>query len=145
MTGKSPSDRQHETAQDSPRRLTRQRRAILTVLARSERFLTAQEIHANLRKTGVHIGLTTVYRTLRAMARDSFVDTLVTGAGEMCYRTCSAPATHHHLICRRCRRTVELDNPEIRAWAEGAASRHGYADLAPVVAQIFGVCDRCTA
>ena len=49
-------------------RSTRQRAAISALLETVEDFRSAQELHDALRERGENIGLTTVYRTLQAMA-----------------------------------------------------------------------------
>ncbi|MCI0687697.1 MAG: transcriptional repressor, partial [Sporichthyaceae bacterium] len=45
-------------------RATRQRAAVAAVLADTNDFRSAQELHAILRSRGERVGLTTVYRTL---------------------------------------------------------------------------------
>ena len=49
-------------------RSTRQRAAVASVLEGQTEFRTAQEIHQALRESGAAVGLTTVYRTLQALA-----------------------------------------------------------------------------
>ena len=49
-------------------RSTRQRAAISALLETVEDFRSAQELHDALRERGENIGLTTVYRTLQAVA-----------------------------------------------------------------------------
>ena len=57
-------------------RATRQRAAVSSLLDRSADFRSAQEIHEELRRVGEGIGLTTVYRTLQALADAGEVDVL---------------------------------------------------------------------
>ena len=49
-------------------RPTRQRRAVAAALQTFEDFRSAQEIHDLLRRNGGNVGLSTVYRTLQALA-----------------------------------------------------------------------------
>ena len=49
-------------------RTTRQRRAIAALLDDLSSFHSAQTLHAMLRERGERLGLTTVYRTLQALA-----------------------------------------------------------------------------
>ena len=49
-------------------RATRQRAAVATVLDELDEFRSAQDLHALLRERGDAVGLTTVYRTLQALA-----------------------------------------------------------------------------
>ena len=70
-------------------RSTRQRAAVSALLETLDDFRSAQELHDALRERGDNIGLTTVYRTLQAMASTGQVDTLRADTGESVYRRCS--------------------------------------------------------
>ncbi len=48
------------------RRSTWQRSAIVDLLERSQVFLSAQQIHAELEEEGTKVGLATVYRNLQS-------------------------------------------------------------------------------
>jgi Fur family ferric uptake transcriptional regulator len=121
---------------------TRQQAAVLTALERAGGFASAQDLHGALRASGDRVGLTTVYRTLQSLADDGEVDVLRSDAGEMVYRRCSSAAHHHHLVCRGCGRTVEVEGPEVETWAEQVARRHGFRDVTHTV-EVFGVCRTC--
>ena len=62
--------------------------------------------------------------------------------GETRYRRCSG-SHHHHLVCRECGRTVEVEGPTVERWATSVASEHGYADVSHTL-EIFGLCPRCS-
>ena len=96
-----------------------------------------------LRAAGDGIGLATVYRTLQGLAEDGDMDVVRTGDGEQVYRRCSR-GHHHHLLCRSCGRTVELDAATVERWAAGIGEQHGFTDVEHVV-EIFGTCADCRA
>jgi Fur family ferric uptake transcriptional regulator len=123
-------------------RTTRQRTAVAELLARTADFRTAQQLHEALRDEGQSIGLTTVYRTLQVLAEAGEVDVVRSAEGEALYRRCADDAHHHHLVCRRCGRTVEIDAPDVEAWAHDVAQEHGFSDVAHLV-EIFGTCADC--
>ena len=123
---------------------TRQGEAIASVLTDVAEFRSAQEIYAELRRRGVRVGLTTVYRHLGALADRGEVDVLHTPAGETVYRQCAAEAHHHHLICRFCGKTVEFEGPEMEQLAVRVARRAGFRDVSHTV-EIFGTCRECGA
>jgi Fur family ferric uptake transcriptional regulator len=125
-------------------RSTRQRAAIAAALHRTAGFRSAQDLHGELRKDGDKVGLTTVYRTLQALADAGEVDMLRTADGETVYRRCASDEHHHHLVCRSCAATVEIDGPEVERWAAGVADRHGFTDVSHTV-EVFGVCAGCSA
>ncbi len=123
-------------------RPTRQRRAVAACLDTFEDFRSAQEIHDLLRSTGENVGLSTVYRTLQSLADAEQVDVLRSEDGETRYRRCSA-SHHHHLVCRGCGHTVEVEGPAVERWAAGVAAQHGFTDVSHTL-EIFGLCPSCT-
>jgi Fur family ferric uptake transcriptional regulator len=124
-------------------RATRQRAAVSAALDEVDDFRSAQELHDLLRQRGASVGLTTVYRTLQALAEADEVDVLRTADGEAVYRRCSR-GHHHHLVCRHCGRTVEVEGPAVERWADKVASENGYVEVAHTL-EIFGTCPECAA
>jgi Fur family ferric uptake transcriptional regulator len=123
------------------RRNTWQREAVREALGTSEGFVSAQALHAHLRETG--IGLATVYRALADLAADGSADSLQQ-EGESLYRACTPGTHHHHLICRNCGTTVEIEADEVETWAQQVAATHGFTAPQHVV-DVFGLCPACTA
>lgn len=124
-------------------RSTRQRAAITALLESVDEFRSAQEIHDELRRRGEGIGLTTVYRTLQTMSAAGSIDTLRTDTGESVYRRCSTHH-HHHLVCRTCGYTVEIQGGQVEAWASEVAVAHGFSEASHTI-EIFGTCADCAA
>jgi Fur family ferric uptake transcriptional regulator len=124
-------------------RTTRQRTAVAAVLSELDDFHSAQELHDLLRHRGTSVGLTTVYRTLQALADAGEVDVLRASDGETVYRRCSA-RHHHHLVCRSCGRTVEVEGVAVEQWAEDVATAHGFREVSHTL-EITGVCASCAA
>ncbi|MEK4241280.1 MULTISPECIES: Fur family transcriptional regulator [Janibacter] len=123
------------------RRPTRQRTAIEADVDRSDEFRSAQEVHASLVAGGDKIGLATVYRTLQAMVDEEALDSLRTDDGEIVYRRCST-GHHHHLVCRDCGRTVEVEGPAVERWADKVSAEHGFTDVSHTL-ELFGRCGDC--
>ena len=124
---------------DTERRATKQRRAVEQVLRETDDFISAQALHARLREQGDTVGLATVYRTLNAMAEDERVDMLRVDDGEGRYRLCASDDHHHHLVCRECGRTVEIEGPAVESWADTVAAQHGFRDVSHTL-EVFGTC-----
>lgn len=124
-------------------RNTKQRGAVLRSLAEAPGFRSAQEIHAQLRAAGNKIGLATVYRTLQTFSETGDVDVVRREDGEAIYRRCSTAEHHHHLVCRDCGYSVEIDNDEVESWAARSARKHGFSDVTHDL-EIFGTCQRCS-
>jgi Fur family transcriptional regulator, ferric uptake regulator len=131
------------TGAASGMRPTRQRRAVIDALDSFDDFRSAQDIHDLLGQRGETVGLATVYRTLQRLADAGEVDLLRTEDGEAIYRRCS-DTHHHHLVCRACGRTVEVEGPAVERWTRAIATEHGYDDVSHTL-EIFGTCGRCRA
>lgn len=121
-------------------RKTRQRAALTALLEATSEFRTAQELHDELRAGGESVGIATVYRTLQLMLDAGEVDAIRTPDGQAAYRSCSE-RHHHHLICRDCGRTVEVQAPAFEKWADEIAELNGFTDIDHEL-ELFG---RCTA
>ena len=124
-----------------PLRPTRQRRAVIEAMASFDDFRSAQEVHELMARRGDPVGLATVYRTLQRLADAGEVDLLRTEGGETIYRRCS-DSHHHHLVCRSCGATVEVEGPTVERWTRTIAEEHGYADVSHSL-EIFGTCPAC--
>ena len=122
-------------------RPTRQRRAVAAALAEFDDFRSAQEVHEALRAAGDNVGLSTVYRALQAMADAGELDVLRSEGGEAVYRRCSG-SHHHHLVCRSCGATVEIEGPTVERWTRAIAGEHGFSEVSHTL-EIFGTCPDC--
>ena len=125
-------------------RNTKQRRAVAGALRSLEDFISTQELHRRLQDEGQSVSLATTYRILQSMAEAGEVDVLRSEDGESIYRQCAAKQHHHHLVCRRCGATVELQALEIERWTSQTAQDHGFTQVDHTV-EIVGLCARCSA
>jgi len=121
---------------------TRQAQALAVALASLPGFCSAQEIHAELRRRGEHVGLATVYRHLQALSEQGSVDAIRDANGETLYRQCGTSVHHHHLTCRTCGRSVEVEGRAVEQWAERVAAEAGFTDVGHTV-ELFGLCPQC--
>ncbi|MGI8523886.1 MAG: Fur family transcriptional regulator [Nocardioides sp.] len=124
-------------------RPTPQRQAVLDALGAVDDFRSAQEVHELLASSGSSVGLATVYRTLQLYAERGAVDVLRREDGEAIYRRCS-DSHHHHLVCRSCGTTVEVEGPTVERWTGAIAAEHGFADVSHTL-EIVGTCVACRA
>ena len=123
------------------KRVTWQREAVREALSTSEGFVSAQALHSYLRDSGSAIGLATVYRALADLAVEGEADSLQQ-EGESLYRACTPGSHHHHLICRNCGLTVEIEATAVESWAASVAADHGFTQPSHIV-DVFGLCANC--
>ena len=129
-----------DALRDAGLRPTRQRLSVLESLRNRPDAVTAQDLHAELRRAGEAVGLTTVYRTLTALADAGLLD-VFSRDGEQAFRRCG-DVHHHHLVCEACNKVEELSAEEVEAWVHQAADRLGF-EVTGHRADIFGICAEC--
>jgi len=122
-------------------RNTAQCSAILGVLGRSTRFLTAQDIYSQMRTHGVPVGLTTVYRHLQKLSDAGTIHSVQMADRQTAYRLCSSDH-HYHIVCVGCGAGVEIPAGEFGDWADAEARRRGFSDVTHSV-EIRGMCPAC--
>lgn len=123
--------------------MTRQRQAVLAELERIDDFRSAQQIFEDLGTAGNRVGLATVYRNLQALSEAGELDVLRAQDGENLYRKCTVRTHHHHLVCRRCGHTEDIEPQGMEAWVASVAAAHGYTAIEHSV-EVFGLCAGCT-
>jgi Fur family ferric uptake transcriptional regulator len=124
-------------------RSTRQGSLVRDQLAAGDGFRSAQTVFSELRAKGEIVGLSTVYRHLQALSEGGEADTLQTSDGESLYRLCGqGSAHHHHLVCHRCGRTVEIEGRSVERWARRTAAEHGFTQVDHTV-ELVGLCPVC--
>jgi Fur family ferric uptake transcriptional regulator len=123
------------------RRNTRQKDAVKHALSEAIGFVSAQQLHLVLQNHGSAIGLATVYRALTDLAEAGDADTLQSKDGSVLYRACTT-SHHHHLICRDCGKTVEIEANQVEKWADQVAQSHGFIEPSHNI-DIFGICAAC--
>ena len=125
-------------------RLTPQRVMILSAIASSPGHMTAEEIHEKVKKTYPYIDIATVYRTLQLLKRQRLVVEIDLGSGSSQYELTRAER-HHHMVCRECGGTVDLDHRRFLEPVRSALlEEFGFeADIDHFA--IFGLCKECRA
>jgi Fur family ferric uptake transcriptional regulator len=63
--------------------------------------------------------------------------------GESLFRACTPGSHHHHLICRNCGLTVEIEADAVEQWAKNVAAEHGFTEPNHIV-DVFGLCANCS-
>ena len=124
------------------RTTTATRTLIMDTLSNISRFISAQDLYAELKKSGKSIGLATIYRNLQALADEKLLDCLQTDNG-MLYRLCNTCEHHHHLICNNCAETVELSEDILEKWIEKIEAETGFAQISHTF-ELSGLCQKCT-
>ena len=131
-------------------RWTMPREAILELLNRSSKHMSAKEIYASLYKSYPGMGLTTVYRTLDLLARMGIITKLTLGDGQSRYEFKSREKEehHHHLICAKCGKIIDysefLDEELnlIKKTEERLAKKYNFI-IQDHNIEFYGRCEKC--
>ena len=126
---------------ETVKRNTKQKAAVKHALSEAIGFVSAQQLHLVLKNHGSSIGLATVYRALNELSGSGEADSLQSSDGELLYRACGE-GHHHHLICRNCGKTVEIEADRVESWADEVAKSHGFSSPSHTI-DIFGTCAGC--
>jgi len=120
--------------------LTPQRRVILDIIHEAQAHLTAEDIYHMVCRKIDGVNKSTVYRTLELLEELGCV--VKSEIGERFVYHHAEEGHHHHLVCRRCGRSINLDEASLEPLRQRLEEEFGFqADLKHVV--LSGLCDAC--
>lgn len=122
-------------------RVTPQRAMILRAIEEKPGHITAEEVHAAVRRVSPYVNLATVYRTLDLLRELDLITVADMGTGATHYALRSH-ANHHHAICRNCRHSIEFPPDLLHEFVAGLRERYGFCVDADHIV-VFGTCKRC--
>ncbi|MEU5418322.1 Fur family transcriptional regulator [Streptomyces sp. NPDC020667] len=123
-------------------RATQQRAVVLGALVVVEGFISAQALHKRLVDDGSPVGLSTVYRTLTALAEAGRADVFRDANGERLFRHRPGPGHRHYLVCTECGLSLPVESGPVEKWADRIARTSGFKDVRHAV-ELSGVCPDC--
>jgi len=121
---------------------SRQREQILDIFLKTEKHVTIGELYDLARKKMPKIGLATVYRTMKLICGANLAREVDFGDGVKHFEHEYGHRHHHHLICLKCGRVIEIVSPEIEKLQQRLASKHGFTPVKDTM-KIFGICRQC--
>lgn len=121
-------------------RMTPQREAVVRAVFGARGHVTAESVHASIRRRMRGVNLTTVYRTLQLLEDLGFVDHAHLGH-EAATWTPAGPG-HHHLVCSVCGAVSELPNAVLEPFSAQLEETTGFRlDVAHFA--LTGTCRDC--
>lgn len=131
----------HKILKEKGYRLTPQRMLVIEALHNAEGHISAQEIYKQLHSRYPYSNISTVYRTLELMGKFNLVTETDFGEGRVRYHV-AEKGHHHHLVCRRCGRIMELEESALYLLKDTLLREYGFeADLRHLA--ISGKCAEC--
>jgi Fe2+ or Zn2+ uptake regulation protein len=123
------------------KRLTPQRKVVLTILAEAGGHLDAHDIYEQARDRDERLSLSTVYRTLSVLKETGVVRELHLGDEHHHYEL-DGKDGHSHLVCLNCGRVIEVDSSPFAEAATITGKDHGF-EVASAQVELRGYCSRC--
>ncbi|GBF34759.1 ferric uptake regulation protein FUR [Desulfocucumis palustris] len=126
-------------------KLTDRRKHILTVLLENrDKHLSAEEIYRLVKQKAPDTGLATVYRTLEIFLLSGIIQSIDFGDARRRYEYCppGPDGRHHHLICSRCGKVIEVDR-DLTGTLESVLNQEHKFKTGNHHLNIFGLCEGC--
>lgn len=120
-------------------RATAPRRAIAGLIARRRGHFTANDLLADAAARDVQVGRATVFRTLDLLATRGQLERIDLPTGEHAYVSCAPQEHHHHVVCRVCGKSAEVEDSGLQAVVGEIAARSGYR-IESHRLELFGLC-----
>jgi Fe2+ or Zn2+ uptake regulation protein len=122
-------------------RVTQARRAVFGLLSGTRGPLSASQIDAMLRESGVVIDLVTIYRTIETLERGSLVVRIDRQSDGWRYAIRSREHSHQ-ITCSVCGSTAPLDVCDLARIEQALERRTGFANISHSL-QFHGTCPTC--
>jgi Fur family transcriptional regulator, ferric uptake regulator len=120
---------------------TRSRKAVVEILKKAERPVSAEEIYIRIKESGSSINLSTVYRTLDLMESKELVNKTRMGDGKAIYEL-TGNGHRHHLICTNCHKSVAIDLCPLEALQKDVGKQTKF-DITGHKLELYGICPEC--
>jgi len=122
--------------------VSRQREQILETFMKARSHLTIDDLYNAVRKKNPRIGLATVYRTMRVICNCGLAREVDFGDGVRRFEHKYQCQHHHHLVCIKCGRVIEVTSGKIESLQKKLAKQHNFAPTRDTM-KIFGLCSKC--
>jgi Fur family transcriptional regulator, ferric uptake regulator len=125
----------------SGHRLTAQRMIVADALSSMRRTVSAQELYDHLRAEHPYLGRATVFRALDFLVEAGLAQRFE-GEGHVHVYTACAATHHHHLVCRNCGSSTDIDDSAVDSLIRKVLGRYDFA-LDHDALDFYGLCARC--
>ncbi len=122
-------------------RKTPERYAILDKVMQMNSHFIIDILYQQLEADGYHVSRATVYNTIELLVDAGLVRRHTFGGQTAQYEKITGPTNHHHLVCSRCGKVKEVNDPEVDTMLQSrrySGFQPAYTDL-----YIYGLCSRC--
>ena len=139
----SPEDkfREYLSSRSRPQRFTDQQRDLVRHVFAQHNHFDAENLIDELKRAGLRVSRATVYRTLHKLVDAGLLRRLELGQRTYFEHDYGYPQ-HEHLVCGRCGRIIEFQNPAIDAQIREVCSAHQFQSSGHTLI-VRGTCADC--
>ena len=123
-------------------RMTDSRRAVIDLVCTRDGAFETADLVADARRRKTAAARATIFRTLEILVGLGVVERLDLPSGGHSYVRCDSRGHHHHLVCTRCQRSMDLEDLGMTPILTQVARRTGYRIEGHRV-ELFGLCPTC--
>lgn len=120
-------------------RKTPERYAILEKAVELSAHFGVDQLYNAMETAGYHVSKATVYNTLELLCQAGILNRHIFATNQARYEV--ARGSHLHLVCRRCGKIREVDEPDLTY----SLLTDAYTDFKPEYSStiVYGICDNC--
>lgn len=115
------------------------RREVIEFFLNARPHLSAEELHALMKKAGSRASIATIYRTLNLLKDAGLVEQRSFIDGQAVFEILDPENHHDHLVCINCNAVTEFHNPIIEQQQVEIARQHGF-ELSSHHHVLYGQC-----
>lgn len=94
-------------------RYTLQREKVLDIFLSTEIHVSCEQLYKLVKRKNPRIGYTTVYRTMKLLSESGLCEEMDFGDGIIRFEHKYGHYHHDHLVCTKCGKFIEVNNPDI--------------------------------
>lgn len=132
----------NETLADGGHRLTGARLALVGLIGDQHGHFTAADLLTQARAQRLGIGRATVFRTLDLLTEIEALERIDLPSGEHAYVACEPEQHHHHVVCRNCGKSVEVEDAGLQSVVEEIGRLSDFR-IESHRLELFGLCPAC--
>jgi len=123
-----------------------QRSAVVDLFLQNTEHVSCDDVYNIVRRRGLKIGYSTVYRTLKLLASANLAREVNFGDGVTRYdhNYNFKFQNHYHMICTTCGETTEFTSKAVDKNQKEVSKRHGFTPKYHKL-EIYGLCRACRA
>lgn len=118
------------------------RKLVIMYFLKNDKHYSAEELYEEMKKDGIKISFSTIYRTLKILKESGIANELVIGDGFIRFEPAHNGIHHDHLICEKCGKIIEFFDDVIERMQEFVAKKYKFKIKSHRL-EIFGLCDKC--